>query len=205
VQRFNSDLRLNPHFHMAAIEGVYRTTGSAAPEFHELPPPNDSDVADVVFDAARRIQNLLERSGATEDPAEADPLIRDNPALAELAAASVLGKTTTGKRQTTLGVQVDPEALDFRSMSRCASVAGYSLHADTSIPAGAPDQLERLFRYAGRPAVAEERLSELADGRLLYRLKRPWRDGTSSVVFQPGDLMARLAALVPPPRAHAIH
>jgi len=65
--------------------------------------------------------------------------------------------------------------------------------------------LERLFRYAGRPALAEERLSELPDGRLVYRLKRPWRDGTASVVFQPADLMAPLAALVPPPRAHAIH
>jgi hypothetical protein len=82
-------------------------------------------------------------------------------------------------------------------MSRCASAAGYSLHANTSIPAGAPHQLERLFRYAGRPAIAEERLSELAEGRLLYRLKRPSRDGTTSVVFEPGDLLARLAALVP--------
>jgi putative transposase len=84
-------------------------------------------------------------------------------------------------------------------------VAGYSLHADTTIPAGASDELERLLRYAGRPALAEERLSELPDGRLVYRLKRPWRDGTCSVVFTPADLMGRLAALVPPPRAHAIH
>ena len=34
---------------------------------------------------------------------------------------------------------------------------------------------ERLIRYAARPAVATERLSALPDGRLHYRLKRPWR------------------------------
>ena len=61
---------------------------------------------------------------------------------------------------------------------------------------------ERLCRYAGRPAVATERLTTLPDGRLLYRLKRPWRDGTSAVIFERQDFMAKLAVLVPAPRAH---
>ena len=63
-------------------------------------------------------------------------------------------------------------------------------------------RLERLCRYAGRPAVATERLTALPDGRLLYRLKRPWRDGTSAVIFERQDFMAKLAVLVPAPRAH---
>ena len=40
--------------------------------------------------------------------------------------------------------------------------------------------------------------------RLLYRLKRPWRDGTTHVVFQPQELLEKLAALVPAPRAHSV-
>src|SRR5438876_7868532 len=63
-------------------------------------------------------------------------------------------------------------------------------------------RLERLIRYAARPAVATERLTALADGRLLYRLKRPWRDGTTAVIFERQDFMAKLAVLVPAPRAH---
>ena len=63
-------------------------------------------------------------------------------------------------------------------------------------------RFERLCRYAGRPAVATERLSELPDGRLLYRLKRPWRDGTSAVIFERLDFIAKLAVLTPAPRAH---
>ena len=35
-----------------------------------------------------------------------------------------------------------------------------------------------------------------------YTLKTPYRDGTTHVVFEPLDFMARLAALVPRPRAH---
>jgi hypothetical protein len=45
-----------------------------------------------------------------------------------------------------------------------------------------------------------ERLSLLPDGRLLYRLKHRWRDGTTHVIYEPLELMERLAALVPPPR-----
>ena len=44
------------------------------------------------------------------------------------------------------------------------------------------------------------RLSLLRDGRLLYRLKHRWRDGTTHVIYEPLELIERLAALVPPPR-----
>ena len=55
-----------------------------------------------------------------------------------------------------------------------------------------------------RPPLATERLSQLADGRLVYRLKRRWRDGTTAVLFEPQELIERLAPLVPPPRAHQV-
>jgi hypothetical protein len=44
----------------------------------------------------------------------------------------------------------------------------------------------------------------MEDGRLLYRLKHRWRDGTRHVVFEPLELLERLAALVPPPRFHLV-
>lgn len=34
--------------------------------------------------------------------------------------------------------------------------------------------------------------------------KHRWRDGTSHVVFEPAELVERLAALVPPPRVHLV-
>jgi len=53
-----------------------------------------------------------------------------------------------------------------------------------------------------RPPVAAERLALTAYGQVRYPLKTPYRDGTTHVVLEPLDLMARLAALVPPPRMH---
>jgi hypothetical protein len=47
--------------------------------------------------------------------------------------------------------------------------------------------------------VALERLSRTADGRIRYALKSPYRDGTTHVIFEPPDFLARLAALVPSP------
>jgi hypothetical protein len=41
-----------------------------------------------------------------------------------------------------------------------------------------------------------------ATGQVRYSLKTPYRDGTTHIVLEPLDLMARLAALVPPPRMH---
>ncbi len=65
-------------------------------------------------------------------------------------------------------------------------------------------RFERLARYVSRSPIATERLSEAPDGRILYRLRHRWRDGTTHVVFEPVDLVARLAALVPPPRANLV-
>ena len=45
-------------------------------------------------------------------------------------------------------------------------------------------------------------MSLTAQGLIHYRLKTPYRDGTTHVVFEPLDFMARLAALVPNPRAN---
>ncbi len=41
-----------------------------------------------------------------------------------------------------------------------------------------------------------------SSGQVRYTLKTPYRDGTTHIVLEPLDLMARLAALVPPPRTH---
>jgi hypothetical protein len=51
---------------------------------------------------------------------------------------------------------------------------------------GIADRLEHLCRYAGRPAIAESRVSLLPDGRVAYSLKKTWKDGTTHVVVGAG-------------------
>ncbi len=62
---------------------------------------------------------------------------------------------------------------------------------------------ERLARYVLRPPFALQRLSQGEDGRLVYRMKRP-REGSLFLLLTPDELLARLATLVPPPRARAL-
>ena len=53
-----------------------------------------------------------------------------------------------------------------------------------------------------RPPIALERLTERDEGRVEYAFRKPWRDGTRAVVLTSEDLVARLCAMVPPPRFH---
>ena len=50
--------------------------------------------------------------------------------------------------------------------------------------------------------MSEKRLSLLSNGKVCYELKTPYRDGTTHVIFEPMDFIARLVALVPKPRVN---
>jgi len=45
-------------------------------------------------------------------------------------------------------------------------------------------------------------MERLQDGNISYELKTPYKNGTTHVVFEPLDFIARLAALVPKLRFH---
>jgi hypothetical protein len=77
-----------------------------------------------------------------------------------------------GSRVAAMGVQAEPEISGSKSKSGCADKSGDSLHARVCIPAKARHQLENLCRYAGRPAVATDRLSLLPDGRISGAISR---------------------------------
>ncbi len=109
-----------------------------------------------------------------------------------------------GRQDLRLGDRIDVEHMLQGKKERCAQAGGVNIHANVCVPARDRRRLERLCRYAGRPPVATERLSRLADGRLVYRLKRRYRDGTTHMVYEPLEFLSRLAALIPPPRAHQV-
>jgi len=55
-----------------------------------------------------------------------------------------------------------------------------------------------------RPAVAQDRLRLLDDGRIVLTLKTAWADGTRQLVFEPLTLLEKLAALTPRPRINLV-
>src|SRR2546425_2585972 len=70
--------------------------------------------------------------------------------------------------------------------------------------AGDRERLEHLSRYVLRPPVAQEALELTADGKILLKMRRAWHDGTRAILFEPHELIARLAALVPRPRINLL-
>jgi len=213
IQRFGGAINLNVHFHTLVLDGLYASDDKAGTiDFLPLPAPTQEEVLAVLTDTARRIARTLEARGlgVDRDADEADPLARDNPLLARLYAASVQGRVPDGERagQRTArfgrAVEAVSAGTPAPSSARSAVAAGMSLHAGVFVPGSDRKRLARICRYTARPAVAIERLEELSDGRLAYQLRTPWHDGTTHVVFEPREFMARLAAQIPPPRAHQL-
>ncbi|GAB1234115.1 IS91 family transposase [Ferrigenium sp. UT5] len=79
---------------------------------------------------------------------------------------------------------------------------GFSL--DASVCIGGTDRagLERLLRYCARPPFALEHLHTLDAEHLLYHNPKPRTDSPRDLVLTPLELIDKIAALIPPPRAH---
>jgi hypothetical protein len=217
LQRFGGSLNANLHYHVIAIEGVFvdRSEQNLKPRFLKIEPPSDVEVADVIQKISRRVIRKLRQLGYLEAGIDVpvatgyDPLLDNEPELARTVAASVRQRIAFGERagqkvrRIGSGFGYENERPEFKGR-RCASVNGFSLHANTDIPAHRRDQLERMLRYTARGAVSLERLTQDANGDLIYRFNRPWSDGTTGIKLSPLELLEKLSALVPPPHAHLV-
>jgi hypothetical protein len=81
---------------------------------------------------------------------------------------------------------------------------GFDLHAGVAVPGRDRARLERLRRYALRPPVAADRVRVTEAGQVLLELQHRWSDGTTHLLFEPLELLERLAALTPRPRINLI-
>ena len=110
---------------------------------------------------------------------------------------------------------IDPTAVGVEQQSLArergalkADSGGYSLHAATHLPAGKRDDPKHLLRYMARPPLCQGRLMLRDDDKVIWNLRKPWRDGIRAFVFDPlGQEVVRierLVALIPHPREHQL-
>jgi hypothetical protein len=125
--------------------------------------------------------------------------------MAQLLGSSVTYRIAVGPQQgkkafmlQTLTPLTGPDP----GSDRVAKSAGFSLHAGVNCEAHQLEKRERLCRYISRPPVAVKRLSLSRQGKVVYMLKTPYRDGTTQMAFEPIDFIACLAPLVPGPRVN---
>jgi hypothetical protein len=158
-------------------------------------------------DARRAVGRVGPTSGQRRRPRRNFTILRhaiDSALYSSSIRGTVAAGPRTGRKVTRFGDRIAVEDIAVPAGPRCAAVSGFSVHANVAVPARDRNRLERLCRYVARPPVATERLSLLPDGRVAYALKNPYRDGSTHVVFEPLDFVAKLAALVPPSRFNLV-
>jgi len=206
IQRFGSALNLNIHFHMLFLDGVYVADHQPL-VFRRTKAPAPGALEQLIQTISHRIGRYLERAGLLVRDVEHSYLQLD--AVDESAMDDLLGHSITyrialgpqaGRKAFTL--QTVPAREEDSNTPRLARANGFSLHAGVSAKARQRHKLERLCRYIARPAVSTERMALTQQGNIRYTLKTPYRDGTTHIVLEPLDFIARLAALVPKPRVN---
>lgn len=208
IQRFGSALNLNIHFHMLFLDGVYVERPNGTARFLWVRAPTSAELTQLAHTIAHRVGRYLERQGLLERDAENSYLALD--AVDEDAMTPLLGHSITYR--IAVGPQAGRKVFTLQTLPACdpedqfgdmpGKVAGFSLHAGVAAKAHERSKLERLCHYISRPAVSEKRLSLTKNGNVRYQLKTPYRDGTTHVIFEPLDFIARLSALVPKPRVN---
>ena len=148
-----------------------------------------------------RIVKIIKRAGLVDEDATliADPFADDNQILGSITSAAI----ATPQPTQLLGAQ--KQEISHQKNHLCVAEEGFSLHGATSVPAHDRQRLENLCRYITRPPVAHQRIEVLSNGLISYRLKNQFSDGSTHVIFHPLKFIEKLAALIPPQKAHLIH
>ncbi|MEO6081292.1 MAG: transposase [Steroidobacteraceae bacterium] len=174
------------------------------------PSPTESELQALVQQIAARIGRVLEQRGVVERDMENAWLATQGAEgpLDDLIGHSITYRIAVGPRtgQKLFTLQTVPpraeEAEQQGDHRSAANAGGFSLHAGVDIQPHQREKLERLCRYVSRPPIAVERLALTSLGQVRYPLKTAYHDGTTHIVLDALDLMARLSALVPPSQMH---
>nr|WP_238157919.1 transposase [Klebsiella pneumoniae] len=194
---------------MLWLDGVYEDTTERPqrkPRLHRTRAPTSAQLTELANTIAHRVCRHLSRRGWLEGEDESvflsDSAGSDD-GMDGLRMSSMTYRIATGRDAGRKVVTLQTLPGDAGSLEGDAGkVGGFSLHAGVAAEAHESHKLEKLCRYITRPAISEQRLSISPQGRVRYQLKTPWRNGTTHVEWDAVDFIAKLAALVPPPRAH---
>jgi hypothetical protein len=183
---------------------VYFEDGEGELRFEPAPGPTRAELASLLERIYARVMKWLRRRRLLSDPDDADA----SNAPREVSAAEAL--TTTGmQRGTLLTVReqgdgsLEDEGAHAPPAPRVTDAVTherFNLHASVHLDASDDLGRERLCRYLTRPAFSLARLRVRRDGFVSYRVKKVSRHRVTERVMTPIETLARLAAIVPPPR-----
>ena len=129
---------------------------------------------------------LLNKDGEVVTNPDCDEMFRNHEGLAAASSASIAGKIAfgpnAGRHVTKVGSGFGYyEETPLAKGRLCYSVNGFSLHCNTAVNTHSRDSLRKLVEYMARGPLSNERL-----------------------VLTSSEFLEKLAAIVPPPRAHLV-
>lgn len=200
IQRFGSALNLNVHFHTLMTDGVYIQNKDQKYYFVRLPHPTHEELQNLVNKIKNKIERKINKLTQAQLPFEEESL--EDISQITIAHRAAFGERK-GKSLRQYGIkslEIEPEEQDPTT----ANNSGFSLNARVWIAHNQRKKLEQLIRYMARGPIAQERMSETYTGQILYKLKTPWKNGVTHFSYSGLDFIARLVALIPPPRMNMI-
>lgn len=189
---------------MLFLDGVY-DIGHQSLVFRRVKAPVNEALDQLLQTISHRIGRYLELAGVLVRDVESSYLQLES--MDESAMNYLLGHSITYR--IAFGPQVGRKAFTLQTVTPweadnnnpgLARANGFSLHAGVATQSHQLRKLERLCRYISRPAVSSERMAITNQGKIRQTLKTPYRDGTTLIVLEPLEFIARLAALAPKPR-----
>lgn len=183
VQRFRFDLGLYLHVHALWTDGVFEDQGGSSPRWWSAPPLTLEGLQTVVA----RIEDDL---GAVLQDDDFD--------------ASDLQGITACLKQGRCFSTASPSTMPATHGPLLAKGDFIGLHAAASFDGRDRKRLQRQLAYMLRPPVAMNNIVLQSDGVVRLHFKQPSPNGTTFTDLTPHAVLARLAALVPPPHFNMV-
>jgi hypothetical protein len=202
VHRCGASLNVHVHFHLLCLDGVYVRDGDTL-RFEPAPAPTRAELESVVQRVYVRVMKWLARRGLLRGDADASNAPPSLSPAEALATAGMQRGTLLTVRESSDGATHDDAALAPLPPPRVSDAVTherFNLHASVCLDAHDHLGRERLCRYLSRPAFSLSRLRMRRDGNVSYRVKKASRGRVTERVMTPLETLARLAAIVPPPR-----
>ncbi len=186
VQRFRSDLGLFVHLHALVTDGCFEAPAVAGDAAVFMPAIGLGEQ-----DLLRTLQRLhADLAEHLEEASDGEPVDE------ALVACVQLGLPLRA-------VGPSPCAAPPASPMLVRGF-GMQLHAAVTVDGRDRKRLERVCRYLLRPPFALDAVQRTAGGQVRVHFKKPNRLGATFAQMTPDAFLARLCALVPPPRAHTV-
>ncbi len=147
---------------MLFIDGLYIEHPDSSLRCRWVKAPTSAELVGLTQTLARRIGRFLERHGLLESDAENSYLASDNPeagSMEQLLGSSITYRIAVGPQtgRKVFALQTQPPSEEPFD-DGVGKVAGFFLLAGVAARADQRQNLEWLYQYFRRPAIAERRL-----------------------------------------------